>query len=91
MAIAWSQPAGSLPIGPSGGRPARPSLVPVQALSQRFRGLFRDLVRKARPDLAIPESVWTTAWAVYGQPAVHGTAQVLRYVGRDYPSDRADP
>ncbi len=39
-------------------------------------------MRKERPDLAIPESVWTTAWVVSCKPAVQGTEQVLRYVGR---------
>ncbi|MBI3327275.1 MAG: transposase, partial [Nitrospinae bacterium] len=64
-------------------RPARPSyLVPVQALSKLFRGLFLDLVRKERPDLAIPESVWGTEWVVYCKPAVQGSEQVLRYLGR---------
>ena len=58
------------------------SLVPVQALSKLFRGLFRALVRQARPDLSIPEVVWSKGWVVYGKPAIQGTEQVLNYLGR---------
>jgi hypothetical protein len=76
-------PAGGVSADRTEWRPARPTyLVPVQALSKLFRGLFLDLVHKERPDLAIPESVWTTKWVVYCKPAVHGTDQVLRYLGR---------
>jgi len=76
-------PAGGISADRTPWRPARPpDLVPVQALSTLFRGLFRDLVRQERPDLALPESVWTTAWVVYGKPAVQGSDQVLRYLGR---------
>ena len=35
------------------------SWVPVHPLSTRLCGLFRELVRQARPDLTIPEVVWT--------------------------------
>src|SRR5882724_2106113 len=76
-------PAGGVSADRSEWRPARQTyLVPVRALSMLFRGRFRDLVRQARPDLAIPASVWTTAWVVSCQPALYGTEQVLRYVGR---------
>jgi hypothetical protein len=76
-------PAGGVSADRTQWRPARQiSLVPVRALSQLFRGIFRDLVRQERPDLAIPESVWTTDGVVYGQPAVHGTDRVLRDLGR---------
>ena|SRR6266850_28550 len=76
-------PAGGVSADRTQWLPARTSyLVPVRALSQLFRGLFRDLVRRERPDLAIPDSVWTTAWRVYGKPALHGTEPVLRYLGR---------
>jgi Putative transposase len=76
-------PAGGVCADRTAWRPARQtSLVPVRALSKLFRGLFRDLVRQARPDRAIPESVWTTEWIVYGQPALQGTEQGLRSLGR---------
>jgi hypothetical protein len=57
-------------------------LVPVHALSTLFRGLFRALVQQERPDLLIPESVWTRGWVVYCKPAVHRTEQILNYLGR---------
>jgi Putative transposase/Transposase zinc-binding domain len=76
-------PAGGVCADRTAWRPARQTyLVPVRALSKLFRGLFRDLVRQARPDLALPESVWTTEWVVYCKPALQGTEQVLRYLGR---------
>jgi hypothetical protein len=76
-------PAGGISADRTEWRPARTSyLVPVQALSKLFRGLFLDLVRQERPDLPLPESVWTKGWVVYCKPAVQGTDQVLRYLGR---------
>jgi Putative transposase len=78
-------------LGPAGGgsadrtewRPARPSdLVPVQALAKRFGGLLLDLVRQERPDLPLPEGVWTTGGGVSGKPTAPGTEQVLKYLGR---------
>jgi Putative transposase/Transposase zinc-binding domain len=76
-------PAGGVSADRTEWRPARPSyLVPVHALSQLFRGLFLDLVRQERPDLTLPESVWTKGWVVYCKPAVQGTEQVLQYLGR---------
>jgi hypothetical protein len=46
-------------------------------------GLFLDLVRQERPDLIIPEVVWTTGWVVSCKPAVQGTEKVLNDLGRD--------
>jgi hypothetical protein len=64
-------------------RPARPDyLVPAPALSPLFRGIFLDLVRKALPDVAIPDSVRNQAWVVYCKPAVQGAQNVLAYLGR---------
>jgi hypothetical protein len=77
-------PAGGLSADRTEWRPARTaSLVPVHALSKLFRGLCLDLVRQERPDLTLPESVWTKGWVVYCQPALQGTEQVLNYLGRD--------
>jgi putative transposase/transposase-like zinc-binding protein len=77
-------PAGGVSADRPEWRPARQTyLVPVRALSTLFRGLFRDLVRQERPELALPESIWTRAWGVDGKPARQGTAQVLRYLGRE--------
>src|SRR5919108_3291882 len=76
-------PAGGVSADRTEWRPARTSyLVPVQALSKPFRGLFLDLVRQERPDLTLPESVWTKGWVVYCKPALQGTEQVLNYLGR---------
>jgi hypothetical protein len=76
-------PAGGVSADRTQWQPARRSyLVPVQALSQLFRGVFRALVRQERPDLTIPESVWTKGWVVYCKPALQGTERVLNYLGR---------
>jgi Putative transposase/Transposase zinc-binding domain len=76
-------PAGGVSADRTAWRPARTSsLVPVQALSKLFRGLFLDLVRQERPDLTLPEAVWTKGWVVYGQPALQGPEQVLTCLGR---------
>jgi Putative transposase/Transposase zinc-binding domain len=76
-------PAGGGSADRTEWRPARTSyLVPVQALSKLFRGLFLDLVRQERPDLTLPELVWTKGWVVYCKPTVQGTERVLRYLGR---------
>jgi hypothetical protein len=76
-------PAGGVSADRAEWRPARPSyLVPVPALSTLFRGLCRVLVRQERPDLLIPESVWTKGWIVSCKPAVQGTEQLLNDLGR---------
>jgi hypothetical protein len=62
-------PAGGVSADHTEWRPARPtSLVPVQALATLVRGRFRPLVPQERPDLTIPESVWTRGWVVYCNP-----------------------
>jgi Putative transposase len=63
-------PAGGLSADRTVWRPARQTyLVPVHALSKLFRGLFLDLVRQARPDLTLPEAVWTTGgWSTANRP-----------------------
>ena len=76
-------PAGGVSADRTEWRPARTSyLVPVHALAKLFRGLFLDLVRQERPDLTLPEVVWTKGWVVYCKPTVQGTEQVLNYLGR---------
>jgi site-specific recombinase XerD len=76
-------PAGGVTADRTAWRPARSSyVVPVHALSKRFRGLFRALVPQERPDLRIPEAVWTRGWVVYGKPAVHSTEPILNDLGR---------
>jgi len=64
-------------------RPAREGyLMPAPALSPLFRGIFLDLVRKALPDVVIPDSVRKQAWVVYCKSAVQGAENVLTYLGR---------
>jgi len=64
-------------------RPGRQDyLVPVRALSPIFRGIFLDLLAKALPDVAIPDSARQQAWVVYCKPTVQGARNVLRYLGR---------
>jgi hypothetical protein len=76
-------PAGGVSADRTEWRPARTSyLVPVHALAKLFRGLFLDLVRQERPDLTLPESVWTKGWVVYCKPSVRGAEAVLNYLGR---------
>jgi hypothetical protein len=76
-------PAGGVSADRTEWRPARTSsLVPIHALAKLCRGLFLDLVRQERPDLLIPEVVWSKGWVVYGKPAVQGTEKVLNDLGR---------
>jgi len=78
-------PAGALsPDARSWLRPKdrnKPFLVPVRALSERFRGRFLSLARRALPNerLAVP---WSKRWVVFSKPAVQGAQRVLQYLGR---------
>ena len=76
-------PAGGVSADRTQWQLARRSyLVPVHALAQLCRGVFRALGRQERPDLPIPESVWTKGWVVYCKPALQGTERVLHDLGR---------
>jgi hypothetical protein len=76
-------PAGGVSADHTEWRPARPTyLVPVQALAKLFRGLFRGLLHHERPDLAMPQSVWTRGWVVSCKPTMQGAEPVLQYLGR---------
>jgi hypothetical protein len=62
---------------------ARPGfLVPVRALSKLFGGMLLDRIAKALPDVSTPAPPRRQRWVVHCKPAVHGTARVLRYLGR---------
>jgi len=64
-------------------RPARENyLVPVQALSRLFRGLFLDRIRKRFAEIHLPDGLWEKDWVVHCKPAVQGTRRVLQYLGR---------
>jgi len=63
--------------------PARDNyLVPVQALSRLFRGLFLDRIRRKLPGCHLPECLWKKDWVVHCKPAVQGTRKVLQYLAR---------
>lgn len=57
-------------------------LVPVRALSVRFRARFLARLKAQLPEVAIPASVWQTPWVVYCKPALQGSGAVLRYLAR---------
>jgi len=76
-------PAGGVSADRTAWRSARMSSVgPVHARSQLFRGRLRALGRQARPDLIIPEGVWSQGWVVSCTPTVQGTEQVLNSMDR---------
>jgi hypothetical protein len=63
--------------------PARKSfLVPVKALARLVRGKLRAAFQKSRPDLIIPEAVWSTAWLVHCTAWGDGEQAVLDYLAR---------
>ncbi len=63
--------------------PARDDyLVPVNALSKLFRGIFLDRIRRRFEDIHLPESIWQKDWVVHCKPAVQGTRTVLNYLAR---------
>ncbi len=57
-------------------------LVPVAALSERFRGRFYHLARRALPAVTIPHIPADKRWVTFCKPAVQGTDKVLDYLGR---------
>ena len=72
-------------VSPDGQQwlPARDNyLVPVRALSKRFRGLVLDRLRRQFPEIPWPSSLGQKEWVVHCKPAVQGTQKVLAYLGR---------
>jgi len=64
-------------------RPARGNfLVPVRALSVRFRARFLAHLTRALPSVPVPPAVWRKPWVVYCKPTVQGSTLVLRYLAR---------
>lgn len=57
-------------------------LVPVLALSERFRGRFYHLARRALPGVALPDIPAQKRWVTFCKPAVQGADKVLDYLGR---------
>lgn len=63
--------------------PARKAfLVPVKALARLVRGKLRAAFGKHRPDLVIPEAVWSKPWVVHCTPWGEGDRGVLDYLAR---------
>jgi hypothetical protein len=63
--------------------PARDNyLVPVNALSKLFRGIFLDRIRRQFKEIHLLKSIWQKDWVVHCKPAVHGSSTVLNYLAR---------
>ena len=64
-------------------RPARRAfLVPVKALAKLVRGKLRAGLQKSRPDLVLPDAVWSKPWVVQCTPWGEGEQAVLDYLAR---------
>lgn len=57
-------------------------LVPVRALSKKFRGRFMALARKALPKGQMPAAPKNKAWITFAKPVVQGAEKVIEYLGR---------
>ena len=57
-------------------------LVPLKALCRLIRGKFRAWLLKQRPDLHLPERVWTQDWVAHCTPWPAGESGVLEYLAR---------
>ncbi|MBV8455923.1 MAG: IS91 family transposase [Acetobacteraceae bacterium] len=74
---------GGLSDDASTWHPARRKfLVPVKALAKLVRGKFRVMLRRKRPDLAIPEAAWRTPWILHVTAWGTGEQAVLDYLAR---------
>jgi hypothetical protein len=63
--------------------PARDAyLAPVQALSRRFRRIFRKGIERRFKHIHLPRYVWQKEWVAHSKPAVQGTRTVLNYLAR---------
>src|ERR1700686_2529778 len=64
-------------------RPARRAfLVPVRALAKLVRGKLRAGLQKSRPDLVLPDAVWSKPRVVQCTPWGEGEQAVLDYLAR---------
>lgn len=57
-------------------------LVPVNALSKLFRGIFLAGIRRQLKEIHLPKSIWQKDWVVHCKPAIQGTGTVLNYLAR---------
>jgi len=63
--------------------PARDTyLVPVNALSKLFRGIFLARIRRHFNEIQLPKIIWQKDWVVHCKPTVLGTRTVLNYLAR---------
>jgi hypothetical protein len=73
-------PAGGLSDDGATWRPARENFfLPVKALSQIFRGKFRDALQKSDCFDQVSPDVWTQDWVVHCQPVGNGLP-ALKYL-----------
>lgn len=57
-------------------------LVPVHALSHKFRGRFMALARMALPQGQMPSIPAKKRWVTFAKPVVQGADKVIEYLGR---------
>ena len=57
-------------------------LVHVKALAKLVRGKVMDALKKKRPDLQLPKSVWRQSWVAHCTPWGTGEKAVLDYLAR---------
>ncbi len=57
-------------------------LVPAAALSDKFRGRFMALARKALPAGQMPSVPEKKRWVTFAKPVVYGADEVIEYLGR---------
>lgn len=64
-------------------RRRRDFLVPAKALAAGFRGRFIAELRRALPEVELPESLWHKHWVIHLKRSLRGdTERLLRYLGR---------
>ena len=68
--------------GKHDARRPRAFLVPVKALAKLMRGKLRAAFQKQRPDLVLPDAVWSKPWVVHCTPWGEGVQAVLDYLAR---------
>jgi len=57
-------------------------LVPVRMLGQSFRGRFLSAVRRALPQIELPQTLWEKRWVVFVKPAERDPRRIVHYLGR---------
>ena len=60
----------------------RDYLAPTKALARLVRGKLRVAFKKSRPDLVVPDAVWSKPWVVHCTAWDEGAEAVLRYLAR---------